>query len=247
NLVPAFTNLLGKSALPNVTAAWTRQDKPAIKLNIESVIRMTMLIAAPAGFGIAFLSQPILALLYHGNEGVIFAAAPSLTILGIAAVFLALVTPVNAVLQGIGRVDLPVKFLFTGAIVKLVLNLVLVGMPQINIKGAAISTLACYVIITFLSLSKLKQICGINLNVMSIMIKPALAGGGCGLMALLSHKIIAKFITSASIVTVLSIIVAGISYILLLALLNAISKDDILMLPKGKKILHILLKLKIVR
>lgn len=52
NLVPAFTTIFGKSALPNVTAAWTVRDMKGTKLNIESLIRMTFLITAPLSLGI---------------------------------------------------------------------------------------------------------------------------------------------------------------------------------------------------
>lgn len=58
NLVPACTNIFGKSALPNITTAWTNKDRKNIKASIESVIRITALVAAPMAFGVSFLAQP---------------------------------------------------------------------------------------------------------------------------------------------------------------------------------------------
>lgn len=245
-LVPAFTSVFGKSALPNVTSAWTMRDKVKVKLNIESVIRVTMLVAAPASMGIAFMSGPILQLLFKSSQGAIVVGTPLLAVLGVAALFLAMVTPLNAIMQGIGRMDIPVKYLFTGALIKLVLNVVLIGIPSINIMGASISTLLCYGTIAFLSLNKLRKIANVKLDFISIIVKPLIAGVMCGLAAFLSYKAL-TFVAINSIITILSIGVGGIVYVISLSVLNAISKDDILMLPKANKILKTLEKLKIIR
>lgn len=245
NLVPAFTNIFGKSALPNITAAWTTKDKKSIKMNIESVIRVTMLVAAPAGFGITFMSGPIIKLFFN-SEGTVLVGTPLLAGLGVGAMFLALVTPLNAIMQGIGRMDLPVKYLFTGAMIKLVLNIVLIGIPSINLMGAAISTVCCYGTIAFLSISKLRKIAGVQLNINGIIVKPLISGIICGLTAFICNKAL-TFIGNNSIITLLSIFVGAIFYVISLSILKGISPDDILMLPKGKKILKTLEKCKIIR
>lgn len=246
NLVPAFTNIFGKSALPNVTSAWTTRDKQRVKLNIESVIRVTMLVAAPAAFGISFMAKPILKLLYPNAEGAVVVGAPLLIILGIGALFLSLVTPMNAIMQGIGRMDLPVKYLLAGASVKLILNMILIGIPTINIMGGAISTLCCYSLIAFLSINKLRKIVKVRLDFTSILVKPLISGIICGFSAFLCYKAL-TLVKVNSIITIVSIGVGAIFYVISLAVLNALSKDDILMLPKGNKVAKTLEKLKIIR
>ena len=79
-------------------------------------------------------------------------AASVLVILGIAAIFTSTSTPLCSMLQAVGRVDLPVKLLSVGVIIKIILNYTLVGIPAINIQGAGVGTLVCYVFITFFSL-----------------------------------------------------------------------------------------------
>lgn len=46
-LVPSITQAFGISALPNVTSAWTRGDRREIKKSIETVMRVTALVAIP--------------------------------------------------------------------------------------------------------------------------------------------------------------------------------------------------------
>lgn len=246
NLVPAFTNIFGKSALPNVTNAWTTKDRSRLKVNIESVIRVTFLVAAPASFGISFMAKPIMKLLYPNLPGTIAIGGQLLTLLGLGALFLALVTPMNAIMQGIGRMDLPVKYLFVGAVIKLVLNVILVGIPSINIMGGAISTLCCYSTIAFISVYKLNKIVNVKLDFFGIMIKPLFAGFICGFSAFLCYQLL-SFVKVNSIITLLSIGVGAIFYVICLGITNAISCDDILMLPKGNKIIKTLEKYRVIR
>jgi stage V sporulation protein B len=246
NLVPAFTNIFGKSSLPNVTAAWTIKDKQKVKINVESVIRVTMLVAAPASMGILFLSGPIIKLLFKNLQGAVAIGPSLLSVLAIGALFLSLVTPINSIMQGVGRPDLPVKYLLVGATLKFVLNMILVGIPSINIMGASISTVICYSVIAFLSINKLRKIVGVKLDFTSILIKPMIAGLSCGISAFLCYKALTLVIEN-SIITLLSICFGALVYVVVLALLNAISVDDVLMLPKGNKIAKTLEKLRIIR
>lgn len=246
NLVPAFTSIFGKSGLPNVTAAYTQHDRVKLKVNIESVIRVTTLVAAPMAFGISFMAKPILRFIYPGLDGAVEIGAPLLTILGIASLCLAVVAPLNAIYQGIGRMDLPVKFICVGAILKLILNYTLLAIPSINIMGAAISTIVCYGVIAILSLYTLRNKVNVSLNYTGILVKPVFCGFICGLSAYLFNFLLTKGKVN-SIITVVSIGVGAIIYLISLGIFNAISKDDVLMLPKGNKILKTLEKLHIIR
>ena len=153
-LIPAITQTFGISALPSVTRAWTEGSPKKIKASIESVIRITMLVTIPAGLGLSVMAKPIMSLLYSdgGNTATVDTAASVLVILGIAAIFTSTSTPLCSMLQAVGRVDLPVKLLSVGVIIKIILNYTLVGIPAINIQGAGVGTLVCYVFITFFAL-----------------------------------------------------------------------------------------------
>lgn len=231
SLVSAFTSLFGKSALPNVTAAWVDRDHRALKRNIESVLRMTSLIAFPAGIGISVLSTQIIELFHGSKPGLVAATPDSLRILGIAAIFLAFTTPIYAVLQGVGRFDLPLKFVLVGAVIKITTNFILVGFPQINVKGAAVGSLLCYIVIVILCLIWLTRITGIQLNYGRIFIKPMFAAILCGLTAFG-----VSLIGDNKIITLLAVGAAAIVYVIVLLTIRAIPKSDILMMPKGQKI-----------
>lgn len=242
NLVPAFTTIFGKSALPNVTAAWTVRDMKGTKLNIESLIRMTFLITAPLSLGIFSMATPILTLLYPGKAAEVAIAAPVLSLQGISLLFLGMSAPLFAALQALGRADLPPKFMLLGAALKFIVNYATIGIPAINVRGAALGTMICYAVIMVLCLVWLTKITGIQFRFVGLFWKPLVggllcAGAAYGVYGLLSH-----FIASNSLKTLLAIGVAGIVYLLAVLLLRAITEDDVRMLPKGEKFAKLLAK-----
>ena len=70
-----------------------------------------------------------------------------------------MVSLTNAILQAVGRPQLPVFSMAVGGVVKLVCNFILVGMPSVNIYGAPISTTLCYGSIMLINLFMLSQCC----------------------------------------------------------------------------------------
>jgi stage V sporulation protein B len=239
-LVPGITQALGVSALPNVTAAWTQGNPKRIKHSIESVLRMVTLIAFPAGFGLSMLSTPIAKLVFRsGNAPTI--VGKILVVLGLAAIFASISTPINSMLQAIGRVDLPVKLLAVGLIIKVVLNYTLVGIPEINVMGAGTGTLVCYFLITFLALYFLVRETGVMPNLVTIFVKPILASCISVGAAWLLQKTAAKLLPE-DLATLLAIAVAVFLYLICILWFRALSRQDILMLPRGQKIVKILEK-----
>lgn len=244
NLIPAFTSIFAKSALPNVTAMWVSKNKKLLKKNIESVIRITSLFAIPAGIGIFFMAGPILTLLYSSQANDALVATPALRIMGIAVIFLAVLMPIFAILQAIGKQYLPVIFMLIGSVLKWVINYVLVGIPSINIVGAPIGTIVCYGTILVFSVISLTSVSKVKINFLSTFIKPLIAGLFCGIGSWASYGLLSRFI-SGNIKTLIAIGIGSGVYLLVLFLIKAISKDDILMLPKGEKIFEFLKKSKL--
>lgn len=239
-LVPAITQAFGVSALPNVTEAWTGGNPKKIKKSIESVLRIVSMITIPAGLGLSVLATPIARLLYGGNN------APEiigrvLTVLGLGAVFAAMSTPINSMLQAVGRVDLPVKLLAVGLAIKLVLNYTLVGIPEINVMGAGTGTLVCYIFIMVFSLYFLCRETKITPNFIGIFLKPLLSSVICVAAAYFVQKF-GAILHLGRLATLLAIVTAGVIYVFCMLWFKALSKNDILMLPKGQKIAKILEK-----
>lgn len=245
-LVPTLTQAFSISALPNITALWASGDKKALKAGIESVIRVSALFSFPAGFGICAISANITALLYGGDVSAPIISSV-MSVLGLAAAFSAVTTPLSSMLQAVGRADLPVKLLLAGMGIKIAVNYFLCGIPEINIMGAGIGTLCCYVFLMVAEVIALCKTVGLRLNLLSVFGKPCFSAGVCAVMAFVTANL-AKGVLfgdgrgNALLSVGLAIGAGAIVYLVLLVILRGIDKNDVHMLPKGEKIAEILEK-----
>lgn len=245
NLVPTITSVIGVSALPVLAMAWTQNNKSEIKKNLESMVKVTGLVAIPCGVGLIALAKPILMLLY-GDAKSIDLSTQILIILGATAIFAGIMSPLNNMLQAIGKQWAPVRNIAVGAIIKIVVNFILVGIPEINIIGAPIGTLCCYVYIALSNMICIIKYSAVKPKVFSILFKPLIAALTCGVAAYFTNYFLANSLSS-KIVTVVAIMVAALIYIVMLIILRAITEEDVLAFPKGEKIASLLKKAKILR
>lgn len=235
-LVPSLTQAIGTSALPSVTRAWVSGKKEALQSAVETVLRVTNLFALPAGIGLSALAGPVAALLYGDRPSTQIVAA-ALEIMGIAAVFAAITTPLGSMLQAVGHVELPVILVLSGLAVKVALNYILAGVPEINILGGGISSLACYVLVTAAELTALAKVTKIRFDLAGTFAKPLIAALGCGAAARYAHGFLAGYLGENRLATAAAILFAGFVYAGLLLLLRTLREEDLMQIPGGKKII----------
>lgn len=235
-LVPSVTQAFGVSALPSVTHAYAGGVKKELQKAMETVLRVTCLFVIPAGIGLSVLAQPIAALIY-GDRISTPIIGKTLAIMGIAAIFAAVTTPLGSMLQAVGHMELPVILVLAGLLVKVVLNYLLAGIPQINILGGGISTLVCYVLVTAAELIALIRITGIRLDLFTAVFKPAGAAVLCGLAAWYAQRAGLGFGWSVRLSAVAAIMIAVLVYVVFLLLFGAVQKEDLALLPGGEKII----------
>jgi len=244
NLVPTITAAVGVSALPVLTMAWTNRDKTAVKLNLESMLKVITLIAFPAGLGLIALAPEILQMLFN-TEGTVV-AAPLLRILGVAACFAGMTTPMTNLLQAIGKPTVPVRNIAVGAVIKIVVNYILVGIPSINILGAPIGTLCCYLYIAIADLFCIVKYSRVVPSLFVTIVKPFTASAICALAAYFSQMGLSALLDGSRLATVGALFVAVFAYILAISVLKCISREDVVSLPKGEKLAKICAKLHII-
>ena len=127
---------------------------------------------------------------------------------------------------------------------KLVLNLILVPIPEIGVNGAAIASVACHLVAFTIAITFLRKNIKLNLTFSKFVIKPVIA---TAIMGICSYFIfsVASGIIIEKLATIIAIVSAVIIYVLAIIVLKVFSKEEIKMMPAGNKILKVLEKLKI--
>lgn len=181
---------------------------------------------------------PILNLLFpNANEGAFIFQVSSLTI-----IFTVLEQTVNGALQGLGKIYVPAIALTIGVAIKFILNLILVPIPTIGAAGAAFATVACHAVAFAIGFYVLKRHMKLDLKFSKFVIKPFLA---TFVMAVCSYGVYLLLggINAGKLVTIISILVAIIIYVLALIVLKLFTKEELLMIPYGNKLYKILERL----
>ena len=240
NLPCAFITPITISIIPAITEHITKGNNRGAKMVEDSGIRIMSLISMPCAVGLAVLSGPVLQLLcgYEGSD--LTTGTHILTVLGIAVIFNSLVLTTNAIMQAHGQVTRPVIHMLIGGVVKVIVNYFLVGIPALNILGAAIGTLCCYAVITTLNLIAMRNLTGEHkVNPLKAMLKPLAAAAIMGLAAFGAYTVLAGPLPQK--LACLGAVGAGVVvYFLFVVILKVITYDDCMLLPKGEKIAKIL-------
>ena len=239
-LVTAVTQVFGSSAMPNVTSAWTKGNKEELKRSIETVIRMTMMFTLPMSLGLCVLSHPIMAFIYS-DKAIAEIGGNVLTLYGITAIFTAAVTPVCSMLNGIGKVNLPLKLYTVCMLIKIATSWMFVSIPEFNIQGATAGTLISFATIFVIGMYLLVKYSKVSIDFFSTTIKP-LIGAVCSSAAAFFTNMLLSSLIPQRLSTIIAIAAAVIVYIIILLILRAFTATEIKLLPKGEKIAKVLEK-----
>lgn len=244
-LVTGVTQVFGSSAMPSVTSAWTKGNKQELKKSIETVIKMTMIFTLPMGLGLCVLAHPIMAFIYSSPE-IVEIGGNVLTLMGITTIFTAVVTPVCSMLNGIGKVKLPMYLYTICMVVKIGITWMFVSIPEVNIIGATAGSMIAYGIICLVGLYLLVKYSGVVPDFFQTTIKP-LIGAVLSSVAAYFVNLLCEPHMNHRISTMLAIVAAIIVYFVILLILSTFSVSEVQLLPKGKKIAKTLEKWKLIR
>ena len=233
-LIPSFTAMFGRSALPQIAGAWTLGNRKEFERKVTVVLRSNFVIGFPLYLGLSAMSRQILEFLFSGRQQEVSVSATSLFILGLGGVFLTLSSTFISIFQVIGRSDLPVKLMLPGCAVKLIFNVFTISVPAININGAAVSTVIMYAAVALGGYFALENVTGIDFHIIRRMAVPLSAGVVCAVVSRIVYGFVGESVNAVA-ALFLPIASGGAVYIILLIIFNEINLKSLLNRQKRKK------------
>lgn len=237
--LPLSFNIAFATALvPALSYARAKKDMSTANKRVSFSILVTILIGLPCTAGMFVFAEPILKLLFPAQSSGAFL----LQISSLAIIFTVLAQTINGALQGIGKVMIPALAFTIGVIVKFIINITLVPVPQIGVNGAAIGTIACNIIACFIGFTVLKKNMDIKFQFSKYILKPILATAMMSICSYAIYIILLK-IVSLRIAALIAIALAVVIYVLSVISLKVFTKEEIYMIPYGQKIYKVLVRL----
>ncbi|MBR0360589.1 MAG: polysaccharide biosynthesis protein [Clostridia bacterium] len=246
--MPLAVNIAFATVLvPSIAGAIAKGETKEASEKTSYSVLISILIILPCAIGYIVLAEPIYNIIYPATPD----GYDLLSLMSVALVFSALTQTITGALQGIGKVYVPAASILIGCIFKVVLNVTLIRIPSINIYGAAISSIVCQIVAFLINFFVLIRYIPIKLSLGKYIIKPLVSGIVMGAVAFGMYTLLAKVMGAGYInnliTTVVSIGVSAVVYFGFVFALRIMSKDDILLLPAGGRILRLLIKLKLYR
>lgn len=229
NMPTTIISTLGVSIVPAIAGALAIGNKKEARTTAETALRLTVMLALPCAIGMSTLAEPILNLAYGD-----FGATSILRILAIGIVFLSLVMITNSILQSMGKVWIPIVNMAVGAVIKVAVNYMLVGNPEININGAPVGTVLCYGVTGILNLIALRKHLKPDVGYVFI-VKEILVTAVMGIGARYIYELVQN-VADYKVALLVAVIVAVIIYFTGLIILKAIRKEDVDSMPGAAKI-----------
>ena len=259
NLPTSLMAAVTAAVIPAVSGALARRDRRGAGRITGSALRISALAACPMAVGLFVLGEPIMALIFPNLNPQL--AGPLLSTLGLATLFVCMMLVCNSILQAHGFVSLPVIIMVAGGVVKIITNYNVVIQPTIGIYGAPMGNILCFALCMTLDLVVMSRVIPRRPRYIQVFAKPLAASALMGLGAWAVHGLMSKLFEATGIfmsadpvthevlglsrtgnaaATLLAILVAVVIYGVLVIALHAITKDDLMLMPKGEKIARML-------
>lgn len=224
NIPTALATAISMSLVPSISGAMARGDGKQMRRQAALGLRLSFVIGLPCSVGMSMLSRQLLALIYHFSTAeALESTARLLSMSSMTIVLFTVVQSTSGILQGLRKQRVPMYTLMAGVLVKIFLNYTLIGTPEINIYGAPIASISCYLISMLPNLFFVHKYTGMKAEWMNMVGRPALA---TALMAAVLYAAV-RVLPEGRIWTLVLVAVGVAAYAVFAVLAGAISKEDL--------------------
>lgn len=237
----AIANSLASSLIPSLSGAMAREDMAAVRAKTGLAIRFAMMIAIPSAVGLTVLAAPVTNLLFRGGENT--EAIRMLIIGSVAVVFLSLSTVTNAILQGINRMNVPVRNALIALMLHVVALYVMLMFCRMGIYSMVFSNILFALFICLLNAVAIRRAIRYRQEMVKTFVIPAVSAALMGVVAYFTYRGVTLVLHSNLMGTLISVMVAVVVYAVLLIRLHGIEASELKSMPGGTRLLGLCRKL----
>ena len=232
NIPIAIASAMSSAMIPGISGSFAQGDIAGTNRRIGTAIKTTMFLSIPSAVGLTVLAKPVTLLLYPQKASV-DTVSYLLAAMSISIIFYALSTISNAVLQGIGKVNLPVVNAAVALVIQTVVLVPLLLTTDLGLYTLVIATVLYSFLMCILNGISVKK----ELKYKQEIIKPFLLPGWAailmGVAAFGVYHGLYLLIHMNVVCLAAAILVAVPIYFVLTIKMGAVGRKDLLALPKG--------------
>lgn len=224
NVPTALAQAISMSLVPAVSAGMARRDWRTVRNQSRTGLRMSFIIGLPCSVGMSMLAREILTLIYRfPTREALTQTAELLSLSSYTIVLFTVVQATSGILQGLRKQRIPMYTLLLGVALKILMNYNLIGIREINIYGAPLGSLVCYLVSMLPNLYYVHKYAHLPYDFTNILFKPLAATAAMGAVIYGLQQLL----PSSRLVTILLILAGIVSYAGFGLLFGALNRNDL--------------------
>lgn len=241
NVPIAMAAAVGSAVIPSVSGAYAVDDKEGCNRKIQQSLQLAMVLTIPCAVGFAVLGKPIVRLVYYSLSATDTTMVSNLLLIGgISIVLYGISSVLNGVLQGIGKVNIPVISSITALVGHILLLVPLIAIAKLEIYSLILATAFYAIIVVVMNLYFVKKELRFKMEWKQTVGVPVLSAAVMGTVAFLVYKVLnwgllhimGAFISNA-IAVLIAIGLAAITYFVVMLKAGGYTEEMLLAFPKG--------------
>lgn len=244
NIPIALASAMSSAILPEISAHYARKEMKQTRQSVATAIKSTMLISIPAAAGLCVLAKPITQVLFPQKESLDMAAG-LLCALAVSVIFYALSTLSNAILQGIGKVNIPVVNAAAALMLQTIVVAVLLLFTELGLYSLVIANIVYSGSMCLLNGRSVKKYLNYKQEWVRTYVAPGAAALFMGAAAFGTYYGMHLVISSNLVCLAAAVLIAVIVYFVLVIKFGGLREEDLMSLPKGRSLLGVARKLRL--
>ena len=250
NIPISVATAVAAAIIPGISAAYAKKDLDKTRQRAGNAVRITAVIAIPSAAGLIALAKPLTMVMFPQMAS-LSQASLLLAFLAVTVVFYSISTITNAVLQSIGRMQMPLVSAAAALAVQTIVLVILLRAADAGVYALVIVSILYAGIIFILNNRFLKRYLDLKIDTGIVFIRPALCAAAMGADARLVYEALAMalrgvldrpyFVNFFALMP--SLVIAVVLYFFLMVRSGTMTREDILQLPKGAKIVSVMHKM----
>lgn len=238
NIPVAFASAMSSAVIPSISGCFARGEKKEAKKKIHQAIHTVMLISIPSAVGLFVLAEPVMGVLFPQKESLALAAS-LLRYLSVTVIFYGLSTLSNAILQGIGKVNVPVRNAAIALVLQTAVIVPLLIYTDLNLYCFVIATVIYSFAMCILNSHAMKKAMNYKEKIAKTYIMPLFAAVIMGVAAGGVYYGMYTFVKRNLICLAAAIVVAVIVYFVVLIKIGGLTEKELKAMPKGTLLVRV--------
>lgn len=250
NIPVALASAMAAAMIPMISGSFATGDEEETRNKIQRGIRTTMMISIPCAVAMMILPKEIVAYLFAQKKNIDLAAG-TLRVLSVSVIFYALSTLTNGVLQGIGKVNIPMINAAIALVIQTIVIVVLLLFAHANLYALAFAMISYSFAMCVLNQISVRRYLGYGMDMKELFGMPILASLIMGSIAwAVYHGLfilipVGSYWTRNRICLSITIVVAVVAYFALIIKMHIVNEEEMKAMPKGTLLVRIAKKLRL--